>query len=144
MAGYGYVGYFVLSSRTFLPFNYGSHVGFSSAVVYGDYVFVPAAEDYTSPGNLLVFDRGTRDIVDTKTLSVSPSSITLIPASVSIAEISASTDLIGGRGSPPLFYISADSRTYRTTSSYVRPMCRASAGRSESSVIPGMVFTSRA
>ena len=86
VAGYGYVGYFVLSSKTFLPFNYGSHVGFSSAVVYGNYVFVPAAEDYTSPGNLLVFDRGSRDIVDTKTLSVSPSSITLVPVPVSIAE----------------------------------------------------------
>lgn len=95
VAGYSYVGYFVLSSKTFLPFNYGTHVGFSSTVVYGDYVFVPAAEDYVSAGNLLVFDRGSRDIISTLTLSVSPSSITLVPAPVSVAErrtVATSTD----------------------------------------------------
>ena len=86
VAGYGYVGYFILSSRTFQPFNYGSHVGFSSAVAYGDYVFVPAAEDYVSNGNLLIFGRGSTDLVATVTLSVSPSSITLVPAPVSVAE----------------------------------------------------------
>ncbi len=86
VAGYSYVGYFVLSSGTFLPFNYGSHVGFSSAVAYGDYVFVPAAEDYVSNGNLLIFDRAGMNLVSTATLSVSPSSITLIPAPVSVGE----------------------------------------------------------
>ncbi len=86
VAGYSYVGYFILSTGTFQPFNYGSHLGFSSAVAYGDYVFVPAAEDYVSNGNLLVFDRSSLNIVSTATLSVSPSYITLVPAPVSVSE----------------------------------------------------------
>ncbi|NPA80372.1 MAG: hypothetical protein GXO29_04910 [Thermotogae bacterium] len=86
VSGYGYVGFFVLSSRSFLDFAYGSHVGFAGGVAYGDYVFVPAAEDYTSPGNLLVFNRSTLSLEATQTLSVSPSSITLIPPAVGISE----------------------------------------------------------
>ncbi len=87
VAGYGAIAFFALSSGTFQPLNYGSHGGFSSAVAYGDYIFAPAAEDYVSPGNLLVFDRASGDLVATQPLSVSPSSITLMPSSTSVDEV---------------------------------------------------------
>ncbi|NPB04283.1 MAG: hypothetical protein GXO39_07720 [Thermotogae bacterium] len=96
VGGYGYVGLLSLSSLNFTSLNFGSHVGFAGAVAHGDSIFVPAAEDYSTPGNLLLFSRSTLSIITTAPLSVSPSSITLIPASTSVNERKIVTSLPDG------------------------------------------------
>lgn len=84
--GYSWAGYFIPSSRAFIPLPMGSYYGFSEGEVYNERLFILAAGDYTSNGNIIVFNRSTNSIEHTATVDVGPISITLSPNTLSTKE----------------------------------------------------------
>jgi len=84
--GYTLPYYFLISSRAFIPLPLGSYYGFSEGEVYNERLFILAAGDYTSNGNLLVFNRNTNTIEHVATVDVGPISITLSPTTLSSKE----------------------------------------------------------
>ncbi len=84
--GYSFAGYFIPSSRAFIPLPLGSYYGFSEGEVYNERIFILAAGDYTSNGNIIVFNRNTNSIEHTATVDVGPISITLSPNTLSSKE----------------------------------------------------------
>ncbi len=85
--GYYWAGLFIVSSRAFVPIPFGSYSGFSEAEVYGSRVFILAAGDYTSNGNVLVFNISTNSIEHVATVDIGPISITLSPRTLSVKEV---------------------------------------------------------
>jgi hypothetical protein len=78
--------YYLISSRAFIPLPLGSYYGFSEGEVYNERLFILAAGNYTSNGDLIVFNRNTNSIEHVATVEVGPISITLSPTTLSSRE----------------------------------------------------------
>lgn len=84
--GYSWIGYFIYSSRIFVPLPFGTYYGFSQVEIFNDRLFITAALDYTTNGNIIVYNRTTNSIEHVATVDVGPISITLSPRTLSVYE----------------------------------------------------------
>ncbi len=83
---YFWAYYFLISSRDFIPLPLGSYYGFSEGEVYNERLYILAAGNYTSNGNIVVFNRNSNTIEHVSTVDVGPISITISPTTLSSKE----------------------------------------------------------
>ncbi len=84
--GYSWIGYFIYSSRIFVPLPLVTYYGFSQVEIFNDRLFITAVMDYTTNGNIIVYNRTTNSIEHVATVDIGPISITLSPTTLSTSE----------------------------------------------------------